>query len=61
MFVVTAVERLVLIVDDEPQMRRLLRTSLLLHGFRTVEASTASQMLTMVSCHSVDLICYRAL
>jgi len=52
----TARERLVLIVEDEPQMRRFLRTSLASHGFRTLEAATASQMLTMVTCHNFDLI-----
>jgi two-component system KDP operon response regulator KdpE len=35
----------VLIVDDEPAIRRLLRTSLVAQGYRTMEASTGAEAL----------------
>jgi two-component system KDP operon response regulator KdpE len=38
---------LVLIVDDEPAIRRLLRTSLLAQGYRTVEAESGAAAMTM--------------
>ena len=36
---------LVLVVDDEPQLRRFLRATLPAHGYRVVEAETAAQAL----------------
>jgi two-component system KDP operon response regulator KdpE len=53
---VTAGEPLVLVVEDEPQMRRFLRTSLSSHGFRVVECGTGSQMLALTQSHVPDLI-----
>jgi two-component system, OmpR family, KDP operon response regulator KdpE len=40
---------LVLIVDDEPAIRRLLRTSLLAQGYRTVEAENGATAMTMAT------------
>src|ERR687896_897614 len=37
----------VLIVDDEPQIRRFLRTSLSAHGYRVIEASCGRQAITL--------------
>jgi two-component system KDP operon response regulator KdpE len=34
---------LVLVIEDERQMRRFLRASLTSHGFRFVEAETAAE------------------
>jgi two-component system, OmpR family, KDP operon response regulator KdpE len=42
----SALEPLVLLVEDEPQMRRFLRAALTGHGYRLVEAETASAGLT---------------
>jgi two-component system KDP operon response regulator KdpE len=38
----------VLIVDDEPAIRRLLRTSLATQGFRTIEATTGTEALALL-------------
>ncbi len=47
---------LVLVVDDEPQMRRFLRTSLAAHGHRVLEAATASEALMLASSHNPAII-----
>ena len=47
---------LVLIVDDEPAIRRLLRTGLTAGGYRTIEAQTAADAIAMVGCESPDLV-----
>ena len=47
---------LVLIVEDEPQMRRFLRTSLAAHGFRLVEATTVREGLAAAASHLPELI-----
>jgi CheY-like chemotaxis protein len=39
----------VLIVDDEPQIRRFLRTSLSAHGYRVIEASCGREALTLTA------------
>ena len=36
----------VLIVDDEPQIRRFLRTTLSAHGYRVIEASSGQEAMT---------------
>ena len=40
---------LVLVVDDEPAIRRLLRTSLQAGGYRTVEAETGAAALALIT------------
>ncbi len=47
---------LVLVVEDEPQMRRFLRSSLSSHGFRVEEAETAGEARSMASSHNPDLV-----
>jgi len=47
---------LVLIVEDEPQMRRFLRASLTARGFRLLEAATASQGILLATSHQPDLV-----
>lgn len=49
-------EPLVLVVEDEPQMRRFLRTSLASHGFRIVEAETAQQALALATSATPEVI-----
>ncbi len=52
----------VLIVDDEPAIRRLLRTSLATQGYRTLEATTGAEALAMLGAsggegrESVDVV-----
>ena len=38
----------ILIVDDEPQSRRMLRVLLASEGYRTIEARTAGEALSAV-------------
>jgi two-component system KDP operon response regulator KdpE len=52
----TAPGLLVLLVEDEPPMRRFLRASLPAQGFRLIEATTAREALAMASSHSPDLV-----
>ncbi len=46
----------VLIVDDEPPIRRLLRTSLNAQGYRTVEAATAAEALASIARDRPDVV-----
>jgi len=45
-----------LIVDDEPQIRRMLRTSLLAQKFNVAEAGTAAAALKRLETESFDLV-----
>jgi two-component system, OmpR family, KDP operon response regulator KdpE len=47
---------LVLVVEDEPQMRRFIRATLPAHGYRLVEAETAAQALLEAATRAPDLI-----
>jgi two-component system KDP operon response regulator KdpE len=47
---------LVLVVEDEPQMRRFIRSSLTSHGYRLVETETAREAIALASSHNPDLI-----
>ena len=47
---------LILIVEDEPPIRRLLRTTLGAHDYRTVEASTGAEALSALRHHRPDLV-----
>jgi two-component system KDP operon response regulator KdpE len=49
-------QSLVLIVDDEPAIRRLLRTSLQAQGYRTLEAETGAQALAQTRQAAPDLV-----
>ncbi|HJW53310.1 MAG TPA: response regulator [Burkholderiaceae bacterium] len=46
----------VLVIDDEPQLRRLLRTTLVAEGFRVIEAETAQRGLIEAASHRPDLV-----
>jgi two-component system KDP operon response regulator KdpE len=46
----------VLIVDDEPPIRRLLRTSLNAQGYRTLEAATAAEALASIAADRPDVV-----
>lgn len=47
---------LVLVVDDEAQMRKFVRLALVAAGYRVVEASTGSEGLAQASAYTPDLI-----
>lgn len=46
----------VLVVDDEVQMRRVLRASLVVHGYEVVEASSGEEALETLSDKPCDLV-----
>jgi two-component system, OmpR family, KDP operon response regulator KdpE len=46
----------ILVIEDEPQMRRFLRGALATSGCKLVEATTASEGLSLASAHPPDLI-----
>jgi two-component system KDP operon response regulator KdpE len=46
----------VLIVEDEPPIRRLLRTTLGAHNYRTLEAATGAEALSAMRHHRPDLV-----
>jgi two-component system KDP operon response regulator KdpE len=47
---------LVLVVEDEPQVMRFLRTTLPSHGFRVIEAAGGQQAIVQASTRSPDVI-----
>jgi two-component system KDP operon response regulator KdpE len=47
---------LVLIVEDEPQMRRFIRASLISHGYRIVEAACVKEAVMLATSHNPQLI-----
>ncbi len=49
-------EPLILVIEDEPQMLRFLRTSLATHGYRLVEATTAGDGLAQAAARTPDVI-----
>jgi two-component system KDP operon response regulator KdpE len=53
---VTTAGPLVLVVEDEPQMRRFLRASLTAHAFRFAEAGTAREALASITTQSPEVI-----
>lgn len=46
----------ILLVEDEPQMRRFLRASLTSHGFRLLEAGTAKEAMALATSQSPEVI-----
>ncbi len=46
----------ILVVDDEPQIRRFLRTILTAHGYRVIESTTAQDGLTQVATSKPDVL-----
>jgi len=47
---------LVLLVEDEAQMRKLLRASFTAHGYRLIESDTAAEALKQATAYNPDLI-----
>ena len=47
---------LVLVVEDEPQMRKFIRASLTSHGYRILEAERASEALALSTSHKPELV-----
>jgi two-component system KDP operon response regulator KdpE len=47
---------LVLVVEDEPQMRRFLRAALTSHGYRPVEASAGEEAVRLAASHNPELV-----
>jgi two-component system KDP operon response regulator KdpE len=46
----------ILIVDDEPQIRRFLRASLTAHGYEVAEAETGGEAVRVLTVQSPDLV-----
>jgi len=49
-------KELILLIEDEPQMRRFLRITLESHGYRFVEAGTAKEGLMQASMRNPDVV-----
>lgn len=47
---------LVLVVEDEPQMRKFIRASLSSHGYRVMEAERVSEAVMLVTTHNPDIV-----
>jgi two-component system, OmpR family, KDP operon response regulator KdpE len=47
---------LVLVVEDEPQMRKFIRASLTSHGYRVLEAERASEAVMLATSHNPELL-----
>lgn len=45
-----------LVVEDEPQMRKFIRASLASHGHRVLEAERASEAIMMLTSHRPDIV-----
>jgi two-component system, OmpR family, KDP operon response regulator KdpE len=52
----TAAGPLVLVVEDEPQVRRFLRPALEAQGYRVVEAITAADAIVQATSHNPDVV-----
>ncbi len=52
----TEAQHAILVVDDEPQLRRVLRTALSAAGFRVIEAGTAERARIEAASHKPDLV-----
>jgi two-component system KDP operon response regulator KdpE len=53
---VSQLEALVLVVEDEPQMRRFLRASMSAHGYRVAEAGNAAEAMALATSRNPDAI-----
>ncbi len=49
-------KELILLIEDEPQMRRFLRITLQSHGYRLVEAETAQEGLMQATTRNPDVV-----
>ncbi|HMJ16738.1 MAG TPA: response regulator, partial [Polyangiaceae bacterium] len=52
----TELGALVLVVEDEPQMRKFIRASLSSHGYRVVEAERASEAVLIITSHNPEVV-----
>jgi two-component system, OmpR family, KDP operon response regulator KdpE len=52
----TATGAVVLVVEDEPQMRRVIRASLTSHGYRVIETERAAEVAPLVASHNPELV-----
>lgn len=52
----TETRETVLVVEDEPQLRRFIRAALDAHGYHVIEASRVSEVTLMVTSHNPALI-----
>lgn len=46
----------ILVVEDEPQMRKFIRASLTSHGYRVIEAQGASEAVMMATSHNPEMV-----
>jgi len=53
---VSGAEPLVLVVEDEPQMRRFLRACLTSHGYRLVEAASVREAEQLATSHNPEVV-----
>jgi two-component system KDP operon response regulator KdpE len=49
-------DALVLVVEDEPQMRKFIRASLSSHSYRIVEAERASEAVSLLTSHNPEIV-----
>lgn len=52
----TEPQPVILVIEDEPQMRRFLRASLASHGFRLVEAGRGAEGIQLAASHNPEVI-----
>lgn len=52
----TGLEPLVLVIEDEREMRRFIRAALVARGYRVIEAERASEAMLVVKSHAPELI-----
>jgi two-component system, OmpR family, KDP operon response regulator KdpE len=53
---VTELGTRVLVVEDEPRMRKFIRASLSSHGYHVIEAERAGEVVALVTSHNPDLV-----
>jgi len=53
---VTPPKPMVLVVEDEPQMRRFLRASLTSHGYQLCEAATAAEAVALATSRNPEMV-----
>jgi two-component system, OmpR family, KDP operon response regulator KdpE len=52
----TDLRPVVLVIEDEPQMRRFIRATLTSHGYRLLEAGTAAEAIMLASTHNPEIL-----
>ena len=52
----TEQDTLVLVVEDEPQMRKFLRASLSSHHYRVIEAERVVEAVSMLTSHNPEIV-----